>query len=139
MVLRHYGVTTRLLDWSKSPYVAAYFAVESHDDKEGEIWSFDEPFYEDAQNGPGPKQSKKWRETTIGGDGVRFDAKITAFTIDEPPDWFICGFYDLGFPRQNAQMGAYTMTARFGRDHADAISTLFGIGLVFIYILCLPS
>jgi hypothetical protein len=127
MVLRHYGIPTRLLDWSKLPYVATYFAVEGNDTDDGEIWSFDEPLYEDEQGGPGPKQWKRWPETTSdgSGDGVKFDAKLTAFTINEPPDWFICGFYPLGFPRQNAQAGAYTMTARFSRDHANAIANLF--------------
>src|SRR5438046_3200468 len=40
MVLRHYGVPTRLLDWSWSPFVAAYFSAQD-DTKDGEIWSFD--------------------------------------------------------------------------------------------------
>jgi FRG domain len=31
---------TRLLDWTKSPYVAAYFAVESQPDKDGALWLF---------------------------------------------------------------------------------------------------
>jgi hypothetical protein len=44
----------------------------------------------------------------------------------DPPDWIICGFYPLGFPRQNAQKGCYTLTARFGKDHAEAIADLFG-------------
>ena len=47
MVLRHYGVPTRLLDWSHSPYVAAYFAIRGHDKVAGEIWAFDEPLYPD--------------------------------------------------------------------------------------------
>jgi hypothetical protein len=123
MVLRHYGVPTRLLDWSLSPWVAAYFAAQDHDEENGELWSFDEPLYEQE----GKKQWLRWPETTSdgSGDASRFDAGLTAFSREEPPDWFICGFY-AGFPRQNAQAGAYTITARFGRDHAAAIASLLG-------------
>jgi FRG domain len=123
-VLRHYGVPTRLLDWSKSPYVAAYFAACDHDKVNGEIWTFNEPLNEDI----GRHQWKKWPETTSDRTGARdkFDPNLTAFTLEEPPNWFICGFYNLGFPRQNAQQGVYTITARFNRDHADAIADLFG-------------
>lgn len=122
MVLRHYGVPTRLLDWSTSPRVAVYFAVCDHDQNNGELWTFDEPLYEVE----GRKQWKRWPETTKDGTGdpFQFDAKLTAFLLDEPPDWLCCGFYPESFPPQNAQVGAYTITARFGRDHADAIANL---------------
>jgi hypothetical protein len=121
MVLRHYEVPTRILDWSMSPYVAAYFAVCNHNSEDGEIWSFDEPLYEQM----GKKQWEKWPETTSDGSGdpSKFAAELTAFTLKEPPDWFVCHFYT-GFHRQNAQAGAYTITARFGRDHAVAIANL---------------
>jgi hypothetical protein len=36
--MQHYGAPTRLLDWTASPYVAAYFAIESGDDTDGLIW-----------------------------------------------------------------------------------------------------
>ena len=120
MVLRNYGVPTRLLDWSLSPYVAAYFAVCELTDENGEIWSFDRSLYERK----GGEQWKRWPETTINGDGQSFSAELTAFTIDEPRDWVVCVFYPSGFPRQNAQAGAYTLTARFGRDHAESIANL---------------
>jgi len=123
MVLRHYGVPTRLLDWSRSPYVAAYFAACGHDKVAGEIWTFDEPQYEHK----GQEQWKRWPETTTDGSGdpSKFEAKLTAFLTDEPPDWFVCHFYGADdFPRQDAQDGAYSLTARFGRDHANAIASL---------------
>jgi hypothetical protein len=123
MVLRHYGVPTRILDWSWSPFVAAYFAAHENDGEDGEIWAFDEPLYEKQ----GSKQWQRWPETTIDGSGDPSKwggASLTAFTLAEPPNWFICGFYSPGFHRQNAQQGAYTMTARFGRDHAAAIAEL---------------
>ncbi len=37
MVLRHHGVPIRLLDWSASLHVAAYFAVCENDDVHGEL------------------------------------------------------------------------------------------------------
>ena len=118
MVLRHYSVKTRLLDWSISPYVAAFFAVHDDDSKDGEIWTFDHDHYAEM----GKKQWQCWPQTTT--DGVNFKAELTAFMEEEPPDWVIAAFYPLGFPRQNAQSGFYTITARFGRDHAAALQNL---------------
>jgi hypothetical protein len=122
MVLRHYGVPTRLLDWSMSPYVAAYFATCSDDTRYGEIWTFDEPLYEER----GKQQWLQCPETTKDGSGnhEQFKAELTEFIPEEPCDWVICAFYPAGFPRQNAQKSAYTLTARFGRDHAKAIARL---------------
>jgi len=37
-VMQHCGAPTRLLDWSASPYVAAYYAVDSAWDLDGAIW-----------------------------------------------------------------------------------------------------
>ena len=47
----------------------------------------------------------------------------TAFELNEPPDWFVCLFYS-GFPRQDAQNGAYSFTSRFNSDHAESIEGL---------------
>ena len=98
MVLRHYSVRTRLLDWSLSPYVAAFFAVHDHDTSDAEIWSFDHDHYAQV----GKEQWQRWPETTADGsvDPSKFRAELTAFIADEPPDWIIAAFYPFGFPRR---------------------------------------
>jgi hypothetical protein len=120
MVLRHYDVPSRLLDWSMSPWVAAYFAICNRDNEDGEIWTFDERQYAKQ----GSEQWKRWPETTTKSNDITFDPALTAFTIEEPPPWFVCHFYRQGFHRQNAQQSFYSMTARFGHAHDAAIADL---------------
>ena len=40
-IMQHYNAPTRLLDWSKSPYVALYYSVEDLSEKNGALFSFD--------------------------------------------------------------------------------------------------
>jgi hypothetical protein len=125
MVLRHHEVPTRLLDWSTSPYVAAYFAVCCRDDKDGEIWSFDQRLYETK----GRQQWERFPETTRDGSGnpEKFDYSLpAAFTVEEPRNWVVALFYDPGFPRQKAQKSLFSLTPQFDRCHAEAIRELLG-------------
>jgi hypothetical protein len=40
-LMQHHGAPTRMLDWTRSPYVALYFAMKSEPDKDAALWGLD--------------------------------------------------------------------------------------------------
>lgn len=60
-LMQHYGTPTRFLDWTSSPYVAAYFAFEKEaqeDEKRSAIWAIDLDWLE--KRGQELLQAKGW-------------------------------------------------------------------------------
>jgi hypothetical protein len=123
LVLRHYYVPTRVLDWTLSPWIAGFFAAEANSAADGEVWTFDHDSYAKR----GRLQWAKFPETTKfrSGDPDDWDESMpSAFSLSEPSDWFVCLFYGPGFHRQAAQESFYSLTPRFKRDHAQKIAEL---------------
>lgn len=119
MVMRHFDVPTRLMDWSESPHVAAWFASERNPESDAEIWAFDRLVYQVE----GFKQWAVGPPVTKNGE---FHPQLTMFLPQLGSiDWFVCAVYlRPTFPRQNAQKGWFSLTAHFEVDHADYLARL---------------
>lgn len=136
-VMRHYGVPTRLLDWTKSPWVAAYFACSENHSKRtggkqnyGAIWILDSgELFEKVNSletrilGSNPTEDDlKSPECPIPPtvERVAFDANAKRFVVRIDNQ--------IQNARMVAQQGLFTFASRHNTDHDQQIAECISPG-----------
>jgi len=114
-VMQHFGAATRLLDWTKSVAVAAYFACIDEWRRDGAIWWISSKEIVESVHPHWERRGFR-RKPELG---CEIDLNDGIFSPDV--EKFIC-LVDLRMPfaRAQAQRGLFTIGSRLGKDH-DAV------------------
>lgn len=121
-LMQHYGTPTRVLDWSLSPYVAVYFAVEQRWDQDGALWWFRAAT---AEHLMGNKFGKRYMDMSNllfkSGDDE-------AFTTPSPDVMLFAYELNLAIQRMGNQQSMFTVCMDPMADHALALEELTSYG-----------
>ena len=109
--MQHYNAPTRLLDWSSSPYVAMYFAVEDLSEENGAFFVFDVghlDWIQSVRAGGGKNYTKtsfdNLKKSLIGQS---YEKSIFAIKCTKPKD------------RMLAQQSEYIVCTELLEDHME--------------------
>ena len=106
-LMQHYGSPTRLLDWTESPYIALYFAINADFSKDGAVYLFNQDLLNDLN-----------KDEPFKNDEMLFEE-------EEESDHIVTFFANFQTRRSNSQQGLYSVAANIDKDHADLIQKTF--------------
>lgn len=124
-VMQHYWAPTRLLDWTWSAAIAAYFACIDESQKDGAVWILDHSEVVDYVTPRWEKWGFKrpWEKLEITkkraqqnqiSDQIKYSDRI----FDTYCPKFVSMVYlQIAFPRAQAQRGLFTIGSRLGMRH----------------------
>ncbi|HEV7925120.1 MAG TPA: FRG domain-containing protein [Verrucomicrobiae bacterium] len=125
---QHHGLPTRLLDWSRNPLVAAYFAVEDESDEDGLIYAYYDKTFIDTSKHKDPFKRNRPGKFVPRHITSRITAQAGLFTIHPCPlEPFVSGFIEQIIVDRKFKRNLKRILADYGIRRASLFPGLDGL------------
>jgi len=146
---RHARLPTRVVDWTWSPAVAAYFACMEHPDSDAALWWFDQMDLQDLlgeqwDNWGVPTRANAFEVKGLSPlDEARLglNQRVLSATAFEPhgAPWLTKIHFAFMFPRMETQRGFMTACGRLRISHNEVIDRLAALRPIRRETLVIPA